>query len=150
MLFRGGADYDVVRVASPRGLYLLVIYIEGLSELSEGSLPVEYNDGDIANISAFVMGMTNADFALIKRTLSNLSSLKYFNRALHRQLFMGTEVSGALGCTIDGAGSLYYAFYDNSLAADKTAAYFDEMLTSRDLKSNILVSRINNEGAVLV
>ena len=57
---------------------------------------------------------------------------------------------GVLGCSISGAGPSIFALSKNSAIAENAAIAMKAVLTAHKIKSDVYVSAVNNEGAILM
>ena len=158
MLIRDNATLDVHRIHVPKGLCVAVVYpqVEVLTKAARGILKPDVllaqHVRQSANIGAFIIGMFNADIALIGRSLSDeiiepqrASLIPGFYDV--KEAAMTTE--GVLGCSISGSGPSVFALCANSFAAEKAGAGMQTAFARHGVESEIFRSPINQEGAVI-
>jgi len=56
---------------------------------------------------------------------------------------------GVLGCSISGSGPSMFALSNNSLIAEKAGEAMQAIFTRQGIESNVYVSLINRDGAVV-
>jgi homoserine kinase len=156
MLIRDNATLDVHRIHTPRGLYMAVVYphIEILTKdarnILKADISLKQHVRQSANIGAFIIGMFNGDIGLLGRCLTD--EIIEPQRAQLIPGFYdvkaGALESGALGCSISGAGPSIFAFCQNSHIAEIAGAAMQRAFEKHKIKSDLYVSPINQEGAI--
>jgi homoserine kinase len=103
-----------------------------------------------ANLGAFVAGLFNSDLGLIGRSLTDIliepqraSLIPHFYKVKEAAL-----LSGALGCSISGAGPSIFALCANSLIADSAGDELQKIFADADIDSDLFISPINQEGTI--
>lgn len=158
MLIRDNETLDVHRLHVPKGLCVAVAYpqVEVLTKTARGILQPEIllaqHVRQSANIGAFIIGMFNADIALIGRSLRD-EIIEPQRAGLIPGFYdvqaaaMGVE--GVLGCSISGSGPSVFALCANSLAAEEAGRKMKEAFAGHRVGSEVFLSPINQEGAVI-
>lgn len=158
MLIRDNETLDVHRLHVPKGLCVAVVYpqVEVLTKTARGILQPEIllaqHVRQSANIGAFIIGMFNADIALIGRSLRD-EIIEPQRAGLIPGFYdvqaaaMGVE--GVLGCSISGSGPSVFALCANSLAAEEAGRKMKEAFAGHRVGSEVFLSPINQEGAVI-
>jgi homoserine kinase len=157
ILVRDNATFDVQRLYVPKGLYVALVHpaIKILTQdaraILKDTVPLKSFVQQTANAAAFVIGLSNGDFDLIGRCLRDVVI-----EPQRAQLIPGfydvqsaAMEQGALGCTISGAGPAVFALCSNSLTAEMAAAAMQKAFTKNGVDSNIYLSAVNQEGAVI-
>jgi homoserine kinase len=97
------------------------------------------------------VGMFNGDIGLIGRSLRD--EIIEPQRAGLIPGFYDVKAAalenGALGCSISGAGPAVFALCANSLDAENAGQAMQRAFAEHKLDSNIYISPINQEGAVI-
>ncbi len=156
-LVRDSETSDVHRIHVPRGMYATLVYphVEILTRESRDALNREVSLKNSiqqsANLGAFIIGMFNSDFDLIRRSLVDViiepqraPSIPSFYK-----LKEAAEAMNALGCSISGSGPTVFALSQNSFIAENIAEAFQKIYTDTHIPHEIYVSPINNEGAIV-
>lgn len=157
VLIRDNASMDVHRLHVPRGLYVVVVHpkIELLTREARAILnpevPLEKHIRQSANLAAFVVGLFNGDLGLVGRSLQD-EIIEPQRAAMIPGFYDVKEAAmqqGALGCSISGAGPSVFALCANSLIAENVSNAMQQAFTSHRLESQIIISMVNQEGAVI-
>lgn len=156
-LVRDSETLDVHRIFTPKGLYATVIYpkVEVLTKEARAILkpevPLKSMVKQSANLGAFVLGMFNSDFDLIKRSLQDIviepqraQLIPHFFNVKNAAL---TE--GVLGCSISGSGPSIFALSQNSLVAEKAGEAMKKVYEKAKIECELYISPINLEGTSL-
>lgn len=156
ILVKDHATADVFRLPAFKGLHVAVVYpyIEILTKTAREILSpvVALKDAVVqsASLGGFIIGMYNSDLGLIQRSLNDV--LVEPQRAQLIPGFYSVKEAalnaGALGSSISGAGPSVFALCPNSLVAENAAAGMQKAFAEAGLKSDIFISKINQEGAV--
>lgn len=157
ILARDNATYDVHRLHAPRGLFLAVVHphMEVLTKAARAILKPEVglqqHVRQSANIGAFIVGLFNADIPLIGRCLRD-EIIEPQRAALIPGFYDVQEAAmnaGALGCSISGAGPSIFALCANSLIAENAGAAMQQAFAKHKIQSDLYLSGINQEGAII-
>jgi len=157
VLVRDNASLDVHRLHVPRGLYVVVVHpkLELLTRdarlMLNPEVPMEKHVRQSANLAAFVVGLFNGDLGLVGRSLRD--EIIEPQRAVLIPGFYDVQeaamLEGALGCSISGAGPSVFALCANSLVAENASAAMQKAFAKHGLESQIYLSLVNQEGAVI-
>ncbi len=157
MLIRDNATMDIQRLHVPRGLYAVVVHpkLELLTREARAMLnpqvPMETYVRQSANLAAFVVALFNGDLGLLSRSLQD-DIVEPQRAGLIPGFYDVKEAAlqaGALGCSISGAGPSIFALCANSLIAENTSLAMQNAFARHKLESQIFVSLVNQEGAVI-
>jgi homoserine kinase len=156
-LVRDSETLDVHRIFTPKGLYATVIYpkVEVLTKEARAMLkldvPLKSMVKQSANLGAFVIGMFNSDFELIKRSLQDViiepqraQLIPHFYEIKEAAL-----AEGVLGCSISGSGPSIFALSQNSIIAEKAGDVMRKIYEKHKIECELYVSAINLEGTTL-
>ena len=158
VLVRSNDPFDIQRIPTPRGIYLSVIHpnIEILTIDSRNALSkvvtLQKHVEQSANMGGFILGCVMSDQELIRRSLKDV-----IVEPQRKNLITGfdavksaAENEGALGVSISGAGPAVFALCPNSFIAENCANAMVEAFDTAGVFAKAYVSKINNEGAVLL
>ena len=153
---RDNPSLDIHRIYAPKGLYATVVLPE-LEILTKDSRNVLSDNVSLkahiqqsGNLGGLIIGLMNGDFDLIGRSLSDVI-IEPQRAKLIPHFYEVKEAAlgaGALGCSISGAGPSIFALSANSLKAENTAKAMQEVFKHHNIGSRVIVSEINNEGAI--
>lgn len=156
ILTRDNETLDVHRINVPAGLYATVIYpkVEVMTKAARDILspdvPLQKMVQQSANLGAFVLGMFKEDLELVKRSLQDVviepqraHLIPHFSQVKNAAM-----AKGALGCSISGAGPSIFALCANGEVAERAGSAMQSVFNTSGIKSNLYISKINEEGAV--
>lgn len=157
VLIRDGATLDVHRLHVPRGLYVTVVYphIEVMTKSARAMLkpdvPMDKFVRQSANVGAFIVGLFNGDTALIGRSLKD-EIIEPQRAGLIPGFYEVKDAAlqeGVLGCSISGAGPSVFALSANSLVAENAGQAMQKAFSRQRVESQVFLSPVNQEGAVI-
>lgn len=157
IMIRDNMSLDVHRLPVPKGLYASVIYphIEILTKSARNILSKNVSLKNCiqqtGNFGGFIVGLYNSDFDLIKRSLNDVLIEPQRSELIPHFVDIKCAAldSGALGCSISGAGPSIFALSQNSLIAEKVGLEMKSICDQYDIKSDLFISSINQNGAFL-
>lgn len=154
VLIRSYDPLDVVKISTPDNLWVTIVHpdVEVNTKDARFILRQEVPFGkaiaQMGNVAGMIAGLTTSDYDLIGRSMTD-----YLIEPKRSILIPGfAEVkqaaidSGALGCSISGAGPSIFAFSEGKAQADKTAAAMCRTFNAMDIKTNSFVSKVNQNG----
>ncbi len=157
VLIRDHATLDVHRLHVPKGIYVAVVHphVEILTkmarEILSPTITLHQHIQQSANIGAFIIGMYNSDIALLSRCMQDII-IEPQRASLIPGFYDVKEAAlseGALGSSISGAGPSVFAFCSSSLKAEQAGVAMQKAFAKHHLTSDIYISPINQEGAVI-
>ena len=126
ILIRSNAELDVHQLPVPAGMYATVLYpnVEILTKDARSVLcdkvPLDKTIAQCGNLGGLIVGLFNADFDLIGRSLHDVI-IEPQRAQLIPHFYDVKEAAlgaGALGCSISGAGPSIFALSNNRLIAE--------------------------------
>ena len=157
-LIRDNASLDIHRLFLPKGLHATVIYPH-IQILTKDSRAILKDKVSLAqsiqqngNIAALIVGLYNSDLDLIKRSLQDVI-IEPQRAKLIPGFYEVQEAAlnrGALGCSISGSGPSIFALSANSYLAEELGFVMQKVFTTLKIKSQVFISKINQEGAILL
>jgi homoserine kinase len=156
-LVRDSDTLDIHRIHTPRGMFAAVVYpkVEVLTKEARAMLRTEVTLKDAvkqsANLGAFIIGMFNSDFDLIKRSLIDLI-IEPQRAQLIPHFYEVKEAAyteGVLGCSISGSGPSIFALSENSLTAERAGLAMKKVYEKHKIPCELYISPINMEGTTL-
>jgi len=158
ILIRSNATLDVHKIPVPKGLYATIIYPhvkiltrEARAVLSD-TISLKKSIEQTGNLGAFIVGMYNSDLDLIARSLQDVI-IEPQRAGLIPNFHQVKEAAldaGVLGCSISGAGPSIFALSANSLIAENAGEAMRKIYLDNKIESQLFISSINHEGAVLM
>ena len=158
MIFiRDNKSLDVHRLALPKGIYATVVYphIKILTKDSRAVLSDQVSLKNciqqVGNLGGLIVGLYNSDFDLISRSLKDVIIEPQRAQLIPGFYKVKNNVleAGALGCSISGAGPSIFALSANSLIAENVGKAMQSVFDELGIESEIYISPINQQGAVL-
>lgn len=155
VLIRDNATYDFVKLPTPRGLTVFLIYpeIEILTKDARAVLSDQVNLSQMisqtGNIAAFVTSLYTSDLMLMKRSLKD-HVIEPQRAQLIPHFYDLQDIAlkhGAMNYTISGAGPSMFGFAQNTLIAENAVNEITKYLESKSIHSTAYMSPINNTGA---
>lgn len=157
VLIRGYDPLDVATIPTPENLYCTLVHphlelkTEDSRKVLKPTVPIKDAITQWGNIAGLVVGLMKPDFGLIKRSLNDVVA-----EPIRAVLIPGFDSikaaaidAGALGCGISGSGPTIFALSTDALVAKQVGAVIQQQFESFQLKSDVFVSRINQEGAAI-
>ncbi len=158
ILIRDTKSLDFHKIYVPDGLHVVVVHphIEILTKDSRGILKKEIllsqHIKQSANLAGLILGMQTSNYELIKNSLQDdIIEPQRAHLIPHFYKIKEAALSqGALGCSISGAGPSIFALCDNSFIAENIGNSFKKIFSENRIGSDIILSRINQEGTRLI
>jgi homoserine kinase len=158
VLIRGYEPLDVAKIPTPSNLYCTLVHphlelkTSDSRRVLKSSIPLKDAVTQWGNIAGLVVGLMKPDYGLIMRSLSDVVA-----EPIRSVLIPGfTEIKaaaircGALGCGISGSGPTIFALSTEYAIANNVAGTIQKLFANMKLKSDVFVSKINDEGARIV
>ncbi len=154
ILIRDNLLLDWYRVPIPRGLIALVVHPEitiltkDAREIIQDTVSLQQHTEQSGNLATLILGLAQSNFEMIRKSLKDViiepqraRLIPYFEEM--QQLAIST---GALGCSISGAGPSIFALYNNSVQAESGGKQITQLLENQAIESQMFISAINLKG----
>lgn len=155
ILIRDNASCDFIKLPTPRGLTVFLIYPE-IEILTKDARAVLSDQVELTqlihqtgNMAGFVASLYTSDLELMKRSLKD-HVIEPQRAQLIPHFYELQDIAlknGAMNYTISGAGPSMFGFAHNTLIAENVVTQITEYLASKKIKSTPYISPINNQGA---
>ena len=154
---RDTATYDVHRIYGALSLYITVVYphIEILTKEARAILSptVLLKDAvrQTGNLGGLIIGLYQSDIELIGRSLVDYL-IEPQRAPLIPHFYAAKEAAleaGAMGCSISGSGPSIFAISKSSIIAEEVGARIQAIYKENRIKSELFLSKINNEGVIV-
>jgi len=158
VLIRGYDPLDVTSIPTPANLFCTLVHphlelkTEDSRRVLKPSIPMKDAIEQWGNIAGMVVGLMKPDYGLIKRSLKDVVAepirsvlIPGFDRMKEEALR-----AGALGSGISGSGPTIFALSTDLATAGKVGTVIQQQFTELKLKSDVFVSKINQQGAGIV
>jgi homoserine kinase len=140
--------------STPDNLYCTLVHphlelrTEDSRRVLKSSIPIKDAITQWGNIAGLVVGLMKPDYGLISRSLTDVVAEPIRSVLIPGFNSIKAEAvkNGALGCGISGSGPTIFALSTDRSIADNVAKAIRQQFTAINLRSDVFVSRINNEG----
>lgn len=158
ILIRSNEGLDVQALPVPEELYAAVVYphVSILTKDARGVLSptttLKQSVQQCGNLAGLIVGLYESDYALIGRSLQDViiepqraQLIPHFAEVKQAALD-----SGALGCSISGAGPSVFALCQGAEVAAEAAGAMSQVFTRHQISNDPYVSPINREGTKII
>ena len=156
LLIRDNPTLDVHKLVTPEGLYATVVYPH-VKILTRDARAVLGDTTTLAktikqtgNLGALIVGLYNSDLGLISRALNDVI-VEPQRAQLIPDFYKVKEAAlkaGVLGCSISGAGPSIFALSEDKVIAERAGAAMQRVFNDINIKNELFISTINQEGAI--
>lgn len=156
VLIRNNEALDVHNLPLPENLYATVLFsnIEILTKDARGVLSqtvtLKQMIEQTGNLAGLIVGLLNADFALISRSLHDtvIEPQRAHLIPHFYEVKKAAIETGALGCSISGAGPSIFALSVGREMAEKVGLAMQAASDYAGISSELFVSVVNKNGAI--
>jgi len=158
IFIRDNESLDIHKLPPIPGLYLAMVHpamtimTKDARDIIKPNVALEDHIHQSGNVGGLIIGFYTSDIELIKRSLNDViiepqraSLIDHFYEVKEAALN-----AGALGCSISGAGPSMFALCSNSIIAEEVSEAMSEVFKRNNIKSHPFISRINQEGAIII
>ncbi len=158
VLVRDYYPLDVIKIPATENLYATLVHpqIELKTSDSRRVLKPTVNLKDAiaqtGNIAGLMIGLTSKDYSLISRSLQDKIAEPIRSAFIpgFEQVRNESVKAGALGCGISGSGPTMFALSIDHATATKVGEVMQLEFLKCNLKSEVYVSKVNQEGAKIL
>ncbi len=155
VLVRDYNPLDVIKIPATKNLYATLVHphIELKTSDSRRVLKPTVNLKDAiaqtGNIAGLMIGLTTEDYSLISRSLKDTIAEPIRSAFIpgFEQVREVAVKAGALGSGISGSGPTMFALSPDHALAEKVGEVMQLEFLKSNLKSEVYVSKVNQEGA---
>ncbi len=155
VLVRDYNPLDVIKIPATKNLYATLVHphIELKTSDSRRVLKPTVNLKDAiaqtGNIAGLMIGLTSEDYSLISRSLKDTIAEPIRSAFIpgFEQVREVAVKAGALGSGISGSGPTMFALSPDHALAEKVGEVMQLEFLKSNLKSEVYVSKVNQEGA---
>lgn len=156
VLIRSNEDLDVHSLPLPENLYATVIFpsIEILTkdarDVLRPTVSLKQHIEQSGNLAGLIVGLLNTDFELIRRSLKDVIIEPQRAHLIPHfyQVKKAAEETGALGCSISGAGPSIFALSVGRVTAEQVGATMKSVFNKANITNQLFISAINKNGAI--
>lgn len=158
ILIRNNQDLDVHHLPVPGELFAAVVHpeVEVLTkdarEVLSDQIYLKQSIEQGGNLAAFILGLMNDDYELLSRSLHDVIIEPQRAKLIPHfyPIKKAALQSGALGCSISGAGPSIFALCRGLDTAHRVGAGMQAAFNAVDIENQLYLSKINQEGAVVL
>ncbi len=158
VLVRDYNPLDVVKIPVAKGLYCTLVHphLELKTSDSRRVLKptVSLQDAIVqsGNIAGLMIGLMKPDYELVSRSLKDVIAEPIRSVFIpgFDQIRKSVVQAGALGCGISGSGPTIFCLSTDKTIAQNVGEVIQLQFLKNHLKSDVYVSKINDEGARIV
>jgi len=158
VLVRSNEDLDTVNIPVPENLHVAVVLPELAILTAEArsilrtEIPMREAITQWGNVGGLVAGFMQQDYALIGRSLQDVIVEPYRAKLIPHfyEVKRIAQESGALGCSISGAGPAVFALCKGDQTAFSVAIAMQKTFMEAGIRSERYVSTINTLGATRI
>lgn len=155
VLVREYSPIDIIKIDATKGMYCTLIHphlelkTEDSRKVLRQSLPLKDAITQSGNIAGLMIGLTKPDYPLISRSLKDViaeptRSVFIPGFSNFRKIVLDT---GSLGCGISGSGPTIFALSETNEQAVAVGDAIQLEFLKNHLKSDVFVSKVNQDGA---
>lgn len=153
-IVKNNYDFEVINVPYPVNLWCAVIHPEVevstsyTRTLLKNEISLQTAVKQMSNVAGLITGLTTNDFNLIKNSIHDFIAEPIRSKFIpdYEKIKQTALKNGAYGCNISGSGPSVFAFSDSEISAIIIGNKMGDVLTEINIKYNLYVSKINNEG----
>jgi homoserine kinase len=158
VLVRDYYPLDVIKIPATENLYATLVHpqIELKTSDSRRVLKPTVNLKDAitqtGNIAGLMIGLVSEDYSLVSRSLKDTIAEPIRSAFIpgFEQVREAAVKAGALGCGISGSGPTMFALSTDHATATKVGEAMQLEFLKCNLKSEVYVSKVNQEGAKIL
>ena len=158
ILIRSNRDLDIHPLNVPGNLFSVVVYphIKILTKDARDVLSDEVSLKNVieqsGNLGGLIVGLYNNDMELIGRSLNDVIVEPQRAKLIpgFQEVKQVAIDSGALGCSISGAGPSIFALCDKLEIAKSIGSNMESVFQKNQIKTELYISPINKQGAIRI
>jgi len=155
VLIRSYNPLDIISIPFPDHLCCVLVHpnielkTKDARQLLKPTLPLRDAVQQWGNTAGLVAGLMKSDEELIARSMNDLVAEPARSLLIpgYDAVKIAAKGEGAIGCGISGSGPTMFALCNNFSVAENAGKAMTEAFGKAGLKSEMYVSKLNNEGA---
>lgn len=154
VIIRSYSPLDFFKIKTPSDLFVSIVHpdvevnTKDARHILKNEVSMNKTISQMGNVAGMVAGLISENYDLIGRSMVDYI-IEPIRSILIPQFFevqMAAKESGALGCSISGAGPSIFAFSKGKEIAEKVGVAMQKEFTKVNIQSNLFVSSINQSG----
>lgn len=157
-LVRGYDPLEVIKINSPKDIYLTIIhpYIEVKTSeariILPKEIPLKTAITQWGNLGGFISGLYTEDYGLMSRCLQDVVAEPYRKSLIPEfdTIKRAALENGALGCGISGSGPSIFAMSKGKETAENVANQMKQIYTKTGIGFDVYVSKVCDFGVKVI
>lgn len=157
-LVRGYDPLEVIKINSPKDIYLTIIHPHIEVKTSEArtilpkEIPLKTAITQWGNLGGFISGLYTEDYGLMSRCLQDVVAEPYRKNLIPEfdTIKIIALENGALGCGISGSGPSIFAMSKGKDTAENLANQMKQIYTKTGIGFDVYVSKVCDMGVKVV
>ncbi|MEX0779502.1 MAG: homoserine kinase [Balneolales bacterium] len=157
ILIRSYSPLDVVPIPFPDQLYATVLHphielrTEDVRKIMRREIKLQSAIVQWSNLAGLIAGLMKSDYELISRSLNDIifEPVRSLLIPGFDEVKKAAMSAGALGCSISGSGPSVFALCTSRETATQVGGAMQDALNKVKLQSDLYISAINGQGAVV-
>ena len=158
VLIRSYDPLDIIKIKTPEKLNAVIIHpdieinTKDARNILKKNVPIKSAIRQWGNVGGLIAGLTMNDFGLISRSMEDviIEPVRSMLIPGFDQVKSAALQSGALGCGISGSGPSIFALSNATDLAGKIGTAMQDQFAQIGIKSEIFISKINQQGPVIL
>ena len=154
ILVRSYEPLEVIQLPIPEKLYSTVIFphltvlTKDARDILPKDIPLKHSLRQSANLGGLIIGLQQADYGLISRSLKDYIAEPYRSKLIpdFDRLKQTIMDCGGLGGSISGSGPSVFGLSTEKEIAEEIGVKMKQVMTDQGIESDIYVSKINTQG----
>ncbi len=158
VVIRSYAPLDYFKITTPADLFVSIVHpdievnTKDARNILRNEVALKTVISQMGNVAGLVAGMLTADYELIGRSMEDkiIEPARAILIPQFNEVKQASLQSGALGCSISGAGPSIFSFSKGRETAQKVAEAKRKAFESVGIRANVFVSSINQNGPIIL
>ena len=157
-LVRSYEPLDIIKIPAPENLWCAVIHPQievktrDARKVLKSSVSLKKAVMQWGNLGGLISGLYQKDYQLIGRSLEDviIEPVRSILIPGYDEVKKNSLAAGALGCSISGSGPSIFTLCEGEETAIKVKAEMEKVYQKFDVKFEVHISKVNDEGAKVV
>ncbi len=158
VIIRSYDPLDIIELKVPEELFATIVHpqvevnTKDARSILEREIQLSKTIQQMGNVAGLVAGLLLPDFDLIGRSLEDvmIEPIRSILIPQFNEVKVAALSAGALGCSISGSGPSLFALSKGRETAERVAVAMSAAFKEVDIDSEAYVSKINNQGPVVL
>jgi homoserine kinase len=158
VVVRSYLPLDIFKINTPEELYVSIVHpdievnTKDARHILRNEVSMKNTISQMGNVAGLIAGLMTSDYSLIGRSMVDyiIEPIRSILIPQYFEVKMAALDNGALGCSISGAGPSIFAFSCGKETAEKVGQAMKKEFEQADIKANLFVSSINQNGPKII